>query len=647
LFGADQIDFGDSTRPRSGRRDRLDHLLSAAEPGDWTDEVRREFYDLYVRANLHEDELAKCQLAQVQSWVSAAIGVLMSGVLFAPPTKEYENFDWTSHILGRLRAAHDHAPSVGLRTVGREATGDDCLDVLFNARIGDGGIEFARTRLGQDVGWRYAWGWLGTDIEAEVMLPAVQLSARLLRCPYILEGILAALDHRLLTYDRMAVCVIRRWLLTLQILTWLEDALQRTWRWVRPLDLAVFGYSAVKPLWPRPLIALSHRSGDAKRVLKALGMWQSPVAAIDATYVPSWETNVAMIWGLFAASPVLVRVNSPTYQESLWCRREWEMAESLVTNADFLSSRRLIDIKVDELSHINDVVTRLEESRVRGREFVRDIGTPSFPMQSKCLVAHRLVDHQIVFLRAAGAVRIFHAVYRNPHKVNSIVDTLVQGVIPPMGSPTNNDDGWAAYVSMFRALVDAVGADPAVGSPLRLDGGTDEDKWAKDKALVWALPDFSGGRFDVRDLCAGLEWYRSFMTLFTDEGFGDHAVVDIRGVTAHEWERSPQCSHMRGLLGLNDIDNPIWVIQSAGQAADHWPGLSELPLFTEHLPDQYSWMIRGNLRSWWPLLHSETAGLRVSEKLLELLCSTVAPDEGGAIAHDGYMVPNKVFGFEP
>jgi hypothetical protein len=39
--------------------------------------------------------------------------------------------------------------------------------------------------------------------------------------------------------------------------------------------------------------------------------WRSSRFAIDASYVPAWETNNGMVWALFAAIPAIARVHSP------------------------------------------------------------------------------------------------------------------------------------------------------------------------------------------------------------------------------------------------------------------------------------------------------------------------------------------------
>ena len=143
----------------------------------------------------------------------------------------------------------------------------------------------------------------------------MRLAARLLRNDWVLEALLLALgsaDERLQT---LAVGVVRRWILTLRVMIWAEDAFGRSWREVRPADIACFAFSALRPEWPRRLLAISHRSAEVKPTLATLRNWSSARSAIDATYVPAWETNTGMIWGLFAPTPALVRVHTPTYND--------------------------------------------------------------------------------------------------------------------------------------------------------------------------------------------------------------------------------------------------------------------------------------------------------------------------------------------
>ena len=103
----------------------------------------------------------------------------------------------------------------------------------------------------------------------------------------------------------------RRWLLTTKAMAWLSEALRHSWTDVRPQDLACFAFAALSPAWPRRTLAVSHRSSDAKQLLGSLQMWNTPHVVIDANYIPVWETNVGMIWSLFAAVPTLVPATRP------------------------------------------------------------------------------------------------------------------------------------------------------------------------------------------------------------------------------------------------------------------------------------------------------------------------------------------------
>ena len=138
----------------------------------------------------------------------------------------------------------------------------------------------------------------------------MRLAARLLRNRGLLQGLghaLAASDPEVRT---LATAVLRRWALTLKAMVWAEHALGQSWDAVRPADIVCLAFSATKPEWPRRLLAISHRSFEVKPQLRKMGVWKSARCAIDATYVPSWETNTGMIWGLFAATPALVRVRT-------------------------------------------------------------------------------------------------------------------------------------------------------------------------------------------------------------------------------------------------------------------------------------------------------------------------------------------------
>jgi hypothetical protein len=183
------------------------------------------------------------------------------------------------------------------------------------------------------------------------MAATVNLAGRLLMNDTLLNGLMWTLQNEEnLDLRRRTLCVVRRWLLTTKVLTWLSEALNHEWRAVRPQYLACFAFAAQSPAWPRRTVAISHRSGEAKPVMSGLRMWRSPHVAIDASYVPAWETNIGMIWNLFAPVPVVARVTSEVYFESEWCVREHEMLQYLVDHADFLGGRVVVDIEAEHLA---------------------------------------------------------------------------------------------------------------------------------------------------------------------------------------------------------------------------------------------------------------------------------------------------------
>src|SRR4029453_18702978 len=75
-------------------------------------------------------------------------------------------------------------------------------------------------------------------------------------------------------------------------------------------DLACFAIDAMLPLYPRPVVAVSHRGADAKAPLAAGTAWGANEVILDATFRPHWQTNRAMVWSLFASTPVLCRIRS-------------------------------------------------------------------------------------------------------------------------------------------------------------------------------------------------------------------------------------------------------------------------------------------------------------------------------------------------
>jgi hypothetical protein len=113
-------------------------------------------------------------------------------------------------------------------------------------------------------------------------------------------------------------------------------------------------------------------------------------------------------------------------------------------------------------------------------------------------------EFALALLRAAAALRIFHAVYGDARLANQIGAVLLAGRELPIPPPTNNPDGWEGYRGIFLDLLRACGG--AVGSAL-LQPPSDAPAWHPDEATAFleAIPDVSSATPALRDVLAALE----------------------------------------------------------------------------------------------------------------------------------------------
>jgi len=256
------------------------------------------------------------------------------------------------------------------------------------------------------------------------------------------------------------------------------------------------------------------------------------------------------------------------------------------------------------------------------------------------LMAHPLQELAVLLLRAAGAIRVIHTEVPHARKVNSIVDLLVRGETPPWPPVTDNLDGWAPFGTMFTDLAEAIGHSRGRRSPLRLARRTEQSNLQLDLELVRAIPSLQGTGTDVRDICAAVEWLRTFFVWYVEEEFGDHVVIDIRGTDSDEWATSVAFSHLRGIVAMNPI-SPVWILQAPGQNGEDWLGLGDLPLFTEYTTSQYEWMMQVSLLSAWPLLYQGIAGLEMSDNLRDSLFASISPQD---LPPGDTIGPRDIFG---
>jgi hypothetical protein len=421
------------------------------------------------------------------------------------------------------------------------AFGDRHLELLLNLTVQANGelapLDPADLRVGQGIPWRQAWGWLSRDVPAETSRGAIQLAARLLRSPGLrlgLRRLVTSTDPKLRT---LATGVLRRWVLTLKAMAWAEHALTVPWDVVRPADIVCFAFSATKPEWPRHLFAISHRSADVKPRLRHMGAWKSCRYAIDATYIPAWETNTGMIWSLFASSPAIARLRTPGYETSIWCRREAEMVQHLIDRADYFSHRVAVDIEHDELSAIDEWRTV-----VRGSSADALSGTePEFPRFGLEVWSPRpSAEWELAVLRAAGALRAISAYIADATVVNRIVNQLLtHGDLPVLPAPTNQPGGWRPYAVLFESVAALAAPLSPDAVPLRLPDNYTQDDVAHDRALAELIPDLTSGAPHLEDVLVAMEFLRTTWPVIVDQRRGRFLVLNLQGVSKQRWIDDP------------------------------------------------------------------------------------------------------------
>jgi len=394
----------------------------------------------------------------------------------------------------------------------------------------------------------------------------------------------------------------------------------------RPQDLCCFAFNALKPEWPRRLLAISHRSADVKAVLIEMGLWQSSRCAIDANYVPSWETNTGMMWGLFAAVPVIARVKSATYQNSIWCQREMEVTNYLGEYSDFMSDRWLLDVEDTRLRGLDSVSVvwekRDENPGGEGGLF------SSFPALCQVWSPRLMPEWEVKLFRAAAALRIINAFLSDVALTNSLALRIYSGLDLPTSAPapTNNADGWQTYAAVFRDLRSVVGNESGK-LPICLPATYSGEDRLIDEELWQRIPDMSGGAYELRDLLVAIEWLRTEWPLMVQQRSGDFIVLNCQSLTKDIWSNSAELSLFRGLAAIR-MPSPIWFLQLGGQEVENWPLVGERPIFTEHVATQFKWMMemffeRRESESRYPT----DSGLSLSPEVLELYAQGKPPDQ--------------------
>lgn|GEM_PF-2456109 len=473
------------------------------------------------------------------------------------------------------------------------------LQTLYGSAQGQGQAELVPqyTPGGQSFEWRDYFQALSQPASTEHALMAVQLAALTMRSEAIWD-VLEMLrrggidDENVLD---LATCVRRRWMLSLKALAWIEVSLQRPTKFelVTPADLMCFGIVALLPLYPRPIVAISHRSGDAKPLLKAGKVWGANEVMIDAMFRPVWQTNRAMIWSLFASTPVLCKVHSRTYDESEWCRRESEMFDHLGGSTDFMDGRLRFDIDLEEVR----VLDRAAQSWSKTHRFLdAPEGIESPPMEMLKFDAW-----QGALIRAVAVARFVHRVIALADRpagisacdiANEFLNRLHSD--GSQGIPNSELLGVAAG---WHVLSKSIREDAALlkleGPLARACGDKDvrqAEEWFNRIPRIW--PSVVPGDLNLCDMLAALDWRENLEPHLRQHNEGNWlefqaGIIDLRNTNEAEWINDPGWTIARGLIFLR-LPYPLNIRQRAGQDVDKWPYLRDvdIPIFTEHLPDQ-------------------------------------------------------------
>jgi hypothetical protein len=544
----------------------------------------------YIEMRSKDDTHAAVRIQGLHTlaWLDTSVGRLLRGIMFS---RGIDPEVLTREVTRRLEMPFSmELPNMWVMVNLLE---QKRVELLYDLTMDANGtlvwLEPANIRVGQDELWGDNWRSLSAEIGFTELREAVQLTARIMRCAPVVEGLMRALRSERRELQTVALAVVRRWLLTLKTMSWLEESALETWDHVRPPDLACFAFSALKPEWPRRIMAVSHRSRDVKDILSTMRIWRSSRCAVDASYVPGWETNTGMVWGLFGATPVIVRVRSASYEDSVWCLREAELAQHLVDRRDFATSRWVLDIDVSRVRVLDrayeqwDSPDELAPTQPSGifREF---------PPLCYVWMPRPMPPWHVAMWRASAALRAINAVLQDVELTNQLVEDLVfSNRNPPHPPPTSNPGGWGDYTVLFRGLQDQLG-DTGQELAIRLPSSYSDTDMQTDAELLGRMPDLSTGTPAIGDAFVALEFMRTEWVVDVEQRRGRFLLVDCRGLSRDSLQEDERLSLHRGLLAVR-FPVPLWIIQSAGQRIEDWGLPHDRPIFTEHFEDQFSWMV--------------------------------------------------------
>jgi hypothetical protein len=136
----------------------------------------------------------------------------------------------------------------------------------------------------------------------------------------------------------------------------------------------------------------------------------------------------------------------------------------------------------------------------------------------------------------------------------------------------------------------------------------------RDLASAQLLVDLSDGLVDQVAALAALEWNRTVLpSLIGNYRYGSFVAVDYRRLTQEAW-RTDECMVIQGVNRVR-TSVPLWILQRADQRVDEWPGIGTNPIFTQHLANQWHWMLELLQEPEWPEVYRTDCKLAFSDKL--------------------------------
>jgi len=623
----------------------LDHILATSDPLAYEHRDALAIFLSYLRSagpinRVRGQTVADPQLLSVEfvrAWLDSVLGPAAAGLVLSPTEDEELLQSETRRRLETLLLLHPRSETVQLDVAYR-------TEALYTTLWNREQPTKAPTNQGQAIWSRAHWFWLGRPLEAAPLRDSIHIAARLLVSPPILRALLAATKDT----DEIAplgLCVLRRWALGLRAMAWLEEAISHPWQDVRLADVVSFAYASIGPWWPRPSLAISHRSKDAKSQLTKLPAWGNANVAIDAMVIPNWESNTGFVWRLFAATPAIVRVRTESYGASNWCRREAELTQYLVDHSDFFRGRIVADADLSQLDATAHALVAPNTLSRPERLFSSLRNTSGFPPVTLVLDVPSQPDFIVNLLAAVCSLRLLHGLIGDVEMVNALAVRLFRGEQIDLQAPTNDPGGWKMHYEIFAFLAQHTKKENV---PLLLAPDYPKQQRTIDiEDVVQRIPDLRSGEYRGLDLLAALEWNREVRRWFGERWGSNRAVVDCRGLNEHDWSTAITHSVKRGMLALW-TETLVFIAQNAGQSVDLWPAISDRdsPILTQHVPGQLRWMAQALTLPTWIAAYVSLPDLQFHPDIVRAAFDALA---GEFAANAGLPMPKKyadVFAFE-